>query len=61
MISCFRPPQVRLPKLGWRNSRRTPRAKSAICAVRTLRDINIQMSGCCEKLIGLANEKIAAR
>jgi hypothetical protein len=27
----------------------------------TLRDINIQMSGCCEKLIGLANEKIAAR
>jgi hypothetical protein len=27
----------------------------------TLRDINIQMSGCCEKLISLANEKIAAR
>ena len=27
----------------------------------TLRDINIQMSGCCEKLIHLANEKIAAR
>jgi hypothetical protein len=26
----------------------------------TLRDINIQMSGCCEKLITLANEKIAA-
>jgi hypothetical protein len=27
----------------------------------TLRDINVQLSGCCEKLIGLANEKIAAR
>jgi hypothetical protein len=27
----------------------------------TLRDINIQMSGCCAKLIGLANKKIAAR
>jgi hypothetical protein len=27
----------------------------------TLRDINIQLSGCCDKLIGLANEKIAAR
>ena len=27
----------------------------------TLRDINIRMSGCCEKLIDLANEKIAAR
>jgi hypothetical protein len=27
----------------------------------TLRDINIQLSGCCEKLISLANEKIAAR
>ena len=27
----------------------------------TLRDMNIQMSGCCAKLIGLANEKIAAR
>jgi hypothetical protein len=27
----------------------------------TLRDINIRLSGCCQKLIGLANEKIAAR
>jgi hypothetical protein len=27
----------------------------------TLRDINVQLSGCCEKLIGLANKKIAAR
>jgi hypothetical protein len=27
----------------------------------TLRDINIQMSGCCEKLIGLANQRIAGR
>ena len=27
----------------------------------TLRDINVQLSGCCEKLISLANEKIAAR
>jgi hypothetical protein len=27
----------------------------------TLREVTIQMSGCCEKLIGLANLKIAAR
>jgi len=27
----------------------------------TLRDISIQMSGCCEKLIALANAKIAGR
>ena len=27
----------------------------------TLRDVSIQMSGCCEKLIGLANQRIAAR
>ena len=27
----------------------------------SLRDISIQMSGCCEKLIALANQKIANR
>jgi hypothetical protein len=27
----------------------------------SLRDISIQMSGCCEKLIALANQKIAGR
>ena len=25
----------------------------------TLRDVNIQMSGCCQELIGLANRRIA--
>ena len=27
----------------------------------SLRDVSIQMSGCCEKLIALANQKIAGR
>jgi hypothetical protein len=27
----------------------------------TLRDITIQMSGCCDTLLGLANQKIADR
>ena len=27
----------------------------------TLRDITIQLSGCCEKLIEIANQKIAGR
>jgi hypothetical protein len=26
---------------------------------KSLRDVNIQMSGCCDELIGLANRKIA--
>jgi len=27
----------------------------------TLRDVTIQMSGCCDTLLGLANQKIADR